>query len=104
MAKYVYVYHGGTAPSSPEAGQKAMKAWETWFASLGAAVVDGGNPVGASKTVTATGVVDNGGSNPVSGYSLITAASEAEALEMAKGCPMVIDGTGSVEVAECFAM
>jgi len=38
MAKFIYVYHGGTAPRSPEEGQKAMQAWTSWFGELGAFV------------------------------------------------------------------
>ena len=41
----------------------------------GVEALDGGNPVGPSKTVLAGGVVeDRGGANPASGYSLIEAS------------------------------
>jgi hypothetical protein len=102
MAKFIFVYHGGSAPSSPEEGQKVMKAWMDWMGGLGAALVDGGNPAGMSKTVSAKGVANDGGSNPVSGYSLVEAADMDAAIAMAKGCPILSDGT--VEVAECLAM
>ena len=46
MAKYLYVYHGGSVPQSKEEGERVMQAWMGWFGQLGAAVVDGGNPVG----------------------------------------------------------
>jgi len=42
------------------------------------------------------GCCRDGGANPASGYSLVNAD------DMAKGCPMVVSGEGSVEVAECF--
>lgn len=103
MAKYIFVYHGGKAPESPEEGEKVMKAWMAWFGSLGDAVVDGGNPLGMSKTVSAGGVADDGGANPVAGYSLVNAADMEGAVAMAKGCPMLGDG-GTVEVAECLDM
>ena len=65
MAKYLFVYHGGGKPSNPEDGKKAMDAWGAWFGSLGAAVIDGGNPVGKSSTVKSDGsLVDGGGANP----------------------------------------
>jgi len=35
-----------------------MKAWGDWFASLGEQLVDGGNPFGAGRAVTADGVTD----------------------------------------------
>ncbi|WP_372602948.1 hypothetical protein [Actibacterium sp.] len=104
MAKFLFAYHGGAAPQSPEEGQKVMAAWMSWFGGLGAAVLDGGNPVGQSYTVSPGGVADNGGANPVSGYSLIEAADLDAALAMAKDCPMVVDGSGSVEVAQALDM
>ena len=104
MPKFIFAYHGGSAPSSPEEGQKVMQAWMDWFGALGPAIVDGGNPAGMSKTVSAAGIADNGGANPISGYSLVTAKDMDEACNLAKGCPMVIDGSGSVEVAECMDM
>lgn len=104
MSKYILAYHGGTAPSSPEEGKKVMAEWMAWFGSMGDAVVDGGNPMGMSSTVSSGGVTGDGGSNPISGYSLVNADSMEAACEMAKGCPMVKDGSGSVEVAECLDM
>ena len=102
MAKFLFVYHGGGKPESEAEGQKAMQAWGAWFGAMGNNVVDGGNPVGLSSTVQSDGsVVDNGGSNPVTGYGVFEANSLAAAIEMAKGCPILADG-GSVEVAETF--
>lgn len=103
MTKFIYAYHGGKAPSSPEEGEKVMKLWTAWFADMGDAVVDGGNPLGMSKTVSGAGVADDGGANPIAGYTLVNAADMDAAVSMAKGCPMIADG-GSVEVAECFDM
>ncbi|MCB1367602.1 MAG: hypothetical protein KDK00_07560 [Rhodobacteraceae bacterium] len=104
MPKFIFAYHGGKAPDSPEEGQKAMQAWMAWFTGLGAAVVDGGHPAGMSQTVSKSGVAGDGGANPISGYSLVNAADIDAAVAMAKGCPMVTDGSGSVEVAECLDM
>lgn len=104
MTKYIYVYHGGTAPSSPEESQKVMAEWMAWFGEMGDAVVDGGNPLGMSKTVSAGGVADDGGANPASGYTIVNANDMDAAVAMAKGCPMVKSGNGSVEVAECMDM
>jgi hypothetical protein len=104
MAKFVFAYHGGQMPESPEEGQKVMAAWGAWMESLGAAIVDPGNPVGMSKTVTSSGVEDNGGSNPLSGYTLVQADTIEAAIEMAKGCPVLVGGHGSVEVAEAMDM
>ncbi len=102
MAKFVFAYHGGKMAETPEEGQKVMAAWQAWFEQLGAAVVNGGNPVGMSKTVSADGVEDNGGANPLSGYSIVQADNIDAACEMAKGCPILDHGT--VEVAEAMEM
>ena len=104
MAKYIFVYHGGKAPESPEEGQKVMAQWMAWFGEMGDAVVDGGNPLGMSKTVSAGGVADDGGANPASGYTIVNAADMDGAIALAKGCPMVVNSEGSVEVAECMDM
>ena len=103
MPKYVFAYHGGKKPETPEAGEKVMAAWNAWFADMGPAVADPGHPVGLSKTVSAAGVSDNGGSNPLSGLSVIEAADIGKAADLAKGCPIITDG-GSIEIAEVLAM
>lgn len=104
MAKYLFAYHGGSKPTSPEDVKTVMDAWGAWFGELGAAVIDGGNPVGQSTTVNSDlSVVNDGGANPVSGYGLIEASSLEDAIAKAKGCPVLSSG-GSVEVAEAIDM
>ena len=103
MAKYVLAYHGGGMPETEEEQAKVMEAWGAWIGGLGEAFVDPGNPIGQTKTVTSDGVTVGGGSNPLSGYGLLTAGSIDEAVAAAKGCPILVDG-GSVEVAETIDM
>jgi hypothetical protein len=104
MPKYVLAYHGGGMAATEAEQAAAMAAWGAWFGSLGDAIVDGGNPTGASKTVTADGsTVDGGGANPLSGYSLVTATDLDAAVSLAKGCPILSSG-GTVEVAETIEM
>lgn len=104
MAKYVFIYHGGTIPETDADKARVMDAWGSWFGSIGDSLVDGGHPVGMSSTVLAGGrVEDNGGSNPISGYSLIEASDTDTAIAHAKKCP-ILDNGGSVEIAECFDM
>ena len=104
MAKFVFAYHGGGMPENEEDIPKVMAAWEAWMAGLGDALVDPGNPIGETKTVNADGSVTvGGGANPLSGYSLFTAASLDEAVTAAKGCPILESG-GSVEVAAAVDM
>ena len=104
MAKYLFVYHGGTNPKSEEEAAEVMDAWGNWLGSMGSAVVDGGNPVGKSSTVHPDGsVTSDGGSNPASGYSLIEASDLDDALAKAKGCPH-LQGAGTIEIAETYDM
>lgn len=104
MARFAFVYHGGKAPSSPEEGKKVMDEWMAWYGKMGKAVLDGGGPAGPSKTVSKSGTQNSGGANPVSGLTIVEAADQDAAAGMAKGCPMVMDGSGSVEVVEILQM
>ena len=84
MSNYVFAYHGGKKPESQEEGAKLMARWKAWVGGLGDAVVNPGTPLGNSKTVSADGVSDDGGPNPLMGFSIIKADSMDAALEMAK--------------------
>ena len=104
MAKYLFVYHGGSHPETEAEVAEVMDAWGSWLGSMGSAVVDGGNPVGMSSTVNPDGSVSSdGGSNPASGYGLFEASDLDDALAKAKGCPILGAG-GSIEVAEAIDM
>jgi len=104
MPDFMLAFHGGKMPDTPEEGAKAMAAWEAWMTGLGDAMVNPGNPVGMSKTVSSKGVADNGGANPLAGFTIVSAPDIAAACKMASGCPMVADGTGTAEVAEIIPM
>lgn len=104
MAKYLFVYHGGDHPETEEETAKVLDDWGQWMGSMGAAVIDGGNPVGMSSTVHPDGsVTDNGGSNPATGYGLFEATDLDDALAKARGCP-ILEAGGSVELAEAIDM
>ena len=97
MANYVLAYKGGSMAENEADREAAMAAWGAWFGSLGQAVVDGGNPFGASTSVGANGSSGQGGD--LTGYSVLAADDLAAAAELAKGCPVLANG-GSVEVYE----
>ena len=101
MANFLLLYHGGKMPETHEEGAQVMKAWTDWFGAIGGALVDGGNPVSRSRTISAGGSVSDASSD-VSGYSVIKAESLDAAVELAKGCPVLL-GDARVEVAETFA-
>ena len=77
-----------------------MKAWDGWFHQLGKGLVDGGNPISASKKVSADGSITTGAGD-ASGYSIIEADSLDAATDLAKGCP-VLQGGATVHVIETF--
>ena len=80
-----------------------MAKWKAWVSDLGDAVVNPGTPLGPSKTVSSDGVADDGGPNPLSGFSIVRADSMDAALEMAKACP-TLDLDGTLEVAQVMKM
>jgi hypothetical protein len=103
MPDYIIAYHGGNRPESPEDGAKQMAKWKAWVAGLGDAVVNPGTPLGKSRIVSSGRVSDDGGSNPMTGFSVVRADSMDAALEIAKGCPY-LDIGGTIEVAEVMQM
>jgi hypothetical protein len=104
MAKYLFVYHGGENPKTEEEVAEVLDAWGSWFGTMGAAVIDGGNPVGQSYTINGDGsATDNGGANPATGYSLIEASDLDDAKAKARGCP-ILNANGTVELAEAIDM
>ncbi len=103
MPKFVFAYHGGNQFKTREEGAVHMAKWKAWSAGLGDAVVDPGMPFSGSKTVSADGVADDGGANPLSGITIVQAETMEEAVEMAKPCPH-IDIGGTIEVAQAMDM
>jgi hypothetical protein len=103
MAKYVLAYRGGGMAETPEAQDAVMKAWIDWFGSLGAAVIDGGNPFGPSKLVDSSGAVSDGNAAALTGYSVLDAAGLDDATTKAKGCPVLASG-GTIDVYEAIEM
>ncbi len=100
MPMYLLAYHGGSPNETDEAREHAMAAWVDWMGGLGAALADGGKPVVQSATVASDGSSSaGGGSNPVSGYSVVTADSLEAAVALVAGCPILASG-GSVEIGE----
>ena len=110
MPNYILAYHPGKMPGShpgkmpggPEEGAKMRETWKAWVAGLGDAMVNPGTPLGKSWTVSADGISDHGGPNPLMGFSVVKAESIEVALRMAKQCPHLSIGT--IEVAEMKQM
>ncbi len=101
MANYLLLYRGGRMPETEAEQKSVMQAWTAWFAQLGSALVDGGNPTtGNAKTIASGGTVTDGASGmAASGYSIIKADSLDAAVALAKGCP-VLQGGAQLAVLE----
>jgi hypothetical protein len=96
MKKFVFIYHGYA-----QQDQGNMDAWMAWFATIGDKMVDGGNPFGDAMEVTPSGAKALAqDKNTASGYSIVSAASMDEAVQLLKGCPIV----SSVGVYEAMPM
>ncbi|NPD89036.1 MAG: hypothetical protein HGN29_09930 [Asgard group archaeon] len=102
MPNFIIAYHGGKKFENPEEGAKHKEEWQTWISNLGDAVVNPGNPLRNSKTVSADSVKDSHESDLLTGYSIIKADSMDDALEIAIECPFLVIGT--IEVAEIMEM
>lgn len=98
MANYLLAYTGGGMAQTDAEREAAMAAWGAWFGELGPAVVQPGNPVGASTSVTASG--SNGvAASGLTGFSVISADSLDAATALVAKCP-VLQGGGKVDVYE----
>ncbi len=105
MTQFIFTYHGGKKPETPEEGQKAMQAWKTWAASLGDALINPGTPVGTTKILNAGGSIsDQASANPIMGFSIIEAENMDAALELLKDCPHLHMFEGSLEISEMMQM
>ena len=103
MPNFIFAYHGGGMPETPEEGERVMAAWNAWYGGMGDKITNGGGPLGQSHTVSKSGVKEDGGANPLSGFTVVSATNYAEADKMAAGCPILADG-GNVEVCEIVEM
>jgi len=99
MGKYVYIYYAGKDSDGGSADE-----WGKWFGELGDKLVDGGNPfAGGGQAVNKGGVmaVQN---PPATGYSIVAVDSMEEAVELAKGCPLMSSTDGTVCIYEALPM
>lgn len=99
MAQYVLAYHPSPSkPMTPEEGADSFTRWQQWLADLGDAVVTPDTALSGNVTVSAEGVTQGGGPNPLMGFTIIQAESLDAALEMAQRCPFLEMGT--IEVGQ----
>ncbi len=109
MKEFLLIFRNdfNTQPSfSPEEMQATTKKWMDWIGGIAAQnkLFDRGNRLAFSgKVIKPNNVVTDGPyseiKESVGGYSIIKADSYEEAVEIAKGCPVLTVG-GNVEVRE----
>jgi hypothetical protein len=105
MAEYLYLFKGGNGQQlSPEQMQKHMQAWMAWIEQLQKrGAFQSGHPLerkgktlrGKRKTVADGPLAE--AKDLVGGYVLVTTNSLDEAVELARGCP-ILEVDGDVEV------
>ena len=113
MKDYLLVYRADYSfmPNrTPEEMAAMMKRWMDWIGSIAAQnkLTNRGNRLEASgKVVRNDSTITNGPyaeiKESIGGYSIVKADSYEEAIELAKGCPILMVG-GNVEVREISPM
>ena len=107
MKEYLFLFRGGDMPESPEASQAHMQRWMQWMGELGnQGKFVGAQPLnkegkqvkGSKKTVTDGPFME--GKEMVGGYLMCKADSYDDALEIAKGCPILEFDDGKVEIRQ----
>jgi hypothetical protein len=110
MSEFVYLFRSTAteqheAMGTPERAQNSLQGWLTWIRDLEA----NGHLKHPGQPLAATGAVIRGKPQVVSdgpyvevkdlvlGFIVVEARDLAEAVELARGCPM-LEGEGSVEI------
>ncbi len=103
MPEFIFTYHGGEMPDTPEAGAEGMAKWLAWAETLGSTLVNPGTPVGVTRVLTPDGVSGEPSPHPIMGFSILEAESMEAAMELLKDCPHLEYG-GTLEVSEMLPM
>ena len=114
MKEFVLIFRTECLPEvkfSPDEMQSMMLHWQNWMGSIAARnkLANTGNRLGSNGVTLKPGdVITNGPyagiREIITGYIIIRAESIDEAVEMAKGCPLVAGGGGQVEVRNIIPM
>lgn len=95
MSNYVLLYTGGNMPATETERKKIYDEWMDWYKKIDKAVVDQGNPFSSmAKTIMTDGRVSDGPAGTmITGYTIIQAMSLDAAVQLAKSCPALKNGT-----------
>src|SRR5690242_4170467 len=104
MAKFIYLYRGAAPDLTPEQGAERMAAFAAWMQKVGAALVDGGSPFGASAAVRNDGA--DATAHDLIGYTIVEADDLAAAKALTDGLPFLSDSDAkcAVEIFELLSM
>jgi hypothetical protein len=85
MKKFVVLHYGFETPT-----KEIEEAWGKWFASIADKMVDSGSPFKQGREISSTGTKDLPlGMDSITGYTIISAESLDDAVEIVKDCPMI---------------
>jgi hypothetical protein len=95
MSNYVLLYTGGGMPATEAERKKITDEWMAWYKKIDSAVVDQGNPFSPmAKNISGDGKVFDGPVGAmVTGYTIIKAMSLDAAIQLAKSCPALKNGS-----------
>ncbi len=108
MKEFVFIFRNSSNPNftpSPEQMQEVTTSWMNWMGGIAAQnkLANNGNRLSMSiaKTVKPNNVITDGPYTEIkefiNGYTVVKVANIDEAIELAKGCPILKVG-GNVEV------
>ena len=112
MNEFSLIFRSAQDPDmqfSPEEMQGVLKQWQDWIGGIAAAdkLANPGNRLGFDAAVVRGNVVTDGPyaeiKEMISGFIIVKGDDIKEAIEMAKGCPVLKIG-GSVEVRGVIPM
>jgi hypothetical protein len=109
MSQFMYLFRSNLAEQrehmgTPELAQKSMQAWLKWVRELEAKghLANPGQPLDTGGKMVRKRVVTDGpyaeAKDLVLGFMVIEARDVNEAVELAKGCPMLEGESTSVEI------
>lgn len=110
MAKFLALYIGSAsdvekaaAPIDPKVQSEGMKAWGDWMGQNASNIVDGGGPLGSTKRVSRSGIVD--AKNTLTGYVIVEADTLEAAAKLFENHPHFSIFPGeAVEIVECLEL
>jgi len=105
MSKFMILYRSPVsareqlAGATPEQQQAGMEAWRVWAEKTDYAIADLGAPL-AHTTHVGPGTTGTGGTDEVTGYSILNAGSADEVETLLNGHPHLAMPGASIEVLE----